>query len=107
VRLLPVTDAHQEYCQKTRAKLLKAGIRCEIDRGSDRLAKQIRNAEKARIPIICIIGEREVENNSVNVRLHGEIELGEFDVAVLTKRIRAASDAAVEFLQVDESTIDV
>jgi threonyl-tRNA synthetase len=108
VRLLPVTDAHQEYCQQTKAKLLKAGIRCEIDRGADRLAKQIRNASKDRIPVIGVVGEREVESNTINVRTPSGVELGAFDVDVVMKTIVAANAGAIEFQEaLDKSAFDV
>ncbi|CAN0451356.1 unnamed protein product, partial [Discosporangium mesarthrocarpum] len=60
LRLLPVTDAARDYCYEVKAKASKAGIRVDVDRGSNRLAKQIRTAEKERVPVMSVVGEKEV-----------------------------------------------
>jgi threonyl-tRNA synthetase len=45
------------------------GLRVEVDAGSDRLGKKIRNAEKAKIPVMAVIGAKEMESNSLTLRL--------------------------------------
>ena len=47
-----------DYARGLRDKLARAGVRVEVDPGSERLAKQIRNAEQARIPVMGIIGAK-------------------------------------------------
>lgn len=47
-----------EYAKTIREQLFCQGIRAEVDSGNDRLAKQIRNAEQQRVPVMCIIGAK-------------------------------------------------
>lgn len=47
-----------EYAKTIREQLFRQGIRVEVDSGNDRLAKQIRNAEQQRVPVMCIIGAK-------------------------------------------------
>lgn len=44
------------------------GLRVEMDKGNERLAKQIRNAELSRIPIMAVVGEKEIEGKALAVR---------------------------------------
>lgn len=68
MRLLPVTDQAQEWCRDLAKRARKMGLRVEVDRGSERLAKQIRNAEQARIPIMAVVGEAEMGSDTLAVR---------------------------------------
>jgi threonyl-tRNA synthetase len=47
-----------------------------VDQSGDRLGKKIRNAEKAKIPVMSVIGDKEVEANSLNIRTRASGELG-------------------------------
>jgi threonyl-tRNA synthetase len=49
-------------------KAKKMGLRVEVDKANDRLGKQIRNAEQSRIPIMAIVGEKEIIENSLAIR---------------------------------------
>ena len=80
LKLLPVTDAVQDYCAEVAKKAAKAGIRVEVDRGNERLAKQIRNAEQGRIPIMAVVGMKEMETGTLAVRSRKEGDLGSFTV---------------------------
>lgn len=68
VALLPVAQAHEEYAQSVQSTLREAGIRCEYFDSSESLGKRIRNGEKAKIPYLLVIGDKEVEAKSVAVR---------------------------------------
>ena len=96
LKLLPVTDAVKEFCDDVQANAKKMGIRVEVDRGSDRLAKQIRNAEQQRVPIMAVVGMKEMENNSLAIRSRKLGDLGSFNVDNLLKELRRCDDAAEE-----------
>ena len=69
MRLLPVTDAAREFCSKVAQQAKRQyGLRVEVDNGNDRLAKQIRNAETSKIPNMAVVGEAEMEGNTLAVR---------------------------------------
>jgi threonyl-tRNA synthetase len=97
MRLLPVTDAVQDYCKEVAKRAAKAGIRVEVDRGSERLAKQIRNAEQERVPIMAVVGMKEMETDSLAIRSRKLGDLGSFGVDALLKEFGTCIDAAVEF----------
>ena len=68
VRLLPVSDKHREYASQILEKLQNAGIRAEMERQSNTIGYQIREAHNAKIPYALIIGDKEIEANTVSVR---------------------------------------
>jgi threonyl-tRNA synthetase len=96
LRLLPVTDAVQDFCQDVAAQAKKMGVRVEVDRGNERLAKQIRNAEQERIPIMAVVGVKEMESNTLAVRSRKLGDLGSFSVPDLLTELKRAADAAEE-----------
>ncbi len=83
VRLLPVSDKHREYARQILEKLQSAGIRAEMERQSNTIGYQIREAHNAKIPYALIIGDKEIESNTVSVRdrtgtIKNAISLDEF-----------------------------
>jgi len=76
VKLIPITDAQHEYANKILAELKEEGIRVEIDDRSEKMQAKIRDAQIQKIPYMLIIGNREVESNSVSVRQRDEQDLG-------------------------------
>ena len=67
------------------------GIRAEVCHG-DRLPKLIRNAEKQKIPLMAVVGAREVETETVTVRSRFGGELGTMSVDDLISRIKLATE---------------
>ena len=74
----------------------------EVDRGTERLAKQIRNAEQSRVPVMAVVGVKEMENNSLAVRSRKLGDLGSFSVDDLLDELARCSDEAVEMTLVGE-----
>ena len=97
IKLLPVTDAVQDYCTEVAAKASKMGLRVEVDRGNERLGKQIRNAEQQRVPIIIVVGVKEMETGTLAVRSRKLGDLGSFKVDDLLSEMSRCVDAAEEF----------
>jgi threonyl-tRNA synthetase len=86
IRLLPVSDSHMDFVQQVTAKMLAAGIRAEADTSRERLGKMIRNAETQKIPVMAVVGDKELEGNALNIRTRASGELGAIPVAeVITK----------------------
>jgi threonyl-tRNA synthetase len=108
LKLLPVTDAVVDYCYQVADQAKKLGLRVEVDRGSERLAKQIRNAEQQRIPIMAIVGVKEMESGQLSVRSRKDGDLGTFPVETLFAELLRCSDAAEEFtLRGEEVDVEV
>jgi threonyl-tRNA synthetase len=96
LRLLPVTDAVMDYCYEVKKKAVKMGLRVEVDRGNERLAKQIRNAEKGRIPIMGVVGMKEMEEGTLAIRSRKDGDLGSFSVDDLLAEMSRCDDEAIE-----------
>ncbi len=82
-RIIPVTEEHLSYGKNLREQLLNHGIRAEIDHSDERISKKVRNAEKAKIPYMLVVGDKEVASESVSVRTRAEGELGALPTADL------------------------
>ncbi len=76
VRVIPVSDKFGEYAKSVHEKLHKLGVRVKLDDDSESLGKRIRNAEKLKVPVIMVVGEKEQESDSVSIRRHGKGDLG-------------------------------
>ncbi|MFT4250607.1 MAG: threonine--tRNA ligase [Candidatus Woesearchaeota archaeon] len=83
VRVLPITDAHASFAQEVAASLQKESVRVRVDSRSESLNKKIREAQLDYVPYILVVGDKEVSDNSVNVRtrdneVHGTIGVDDF-----------------------------
>ncbi|AQY51288.1 threonyl-tRNA ligase [Listeria weihenstephanensis FSL R9-0317] len=73
MEVIPVSiDAHMDHSKALKDKLMYAGFRVEIDERNEKLGYKIREAQTKKIPYALVIGDQEVENNTVNVRKYGE-----------------------------------
>ena len=92
MRLLPVTDDARQFSLDVAKKAKKRGIRCEVDSGKDRLNKQIRNAEQQRVPIMCVVGEKEMTSGDLAVRARSVGDLGTIPVDTLFDALNDLDD---------------
>ncbi|MDB9537442.1 threonine--tRNA ligase [Dolichospermum planctonicum CS-1226] len=90
IRLLPVGDLQLDFSKEVAAKMVAFGIRAEVDTSGDRLGKLIRNAEKDKIPVMAVIGAKEVETNSLSIRTRASGELGAISVDEVVSKITEA-----------------
>ena len=90
IRLLPVGDLQLDFTKEVAAKMVALGIRAEVDLSGDRLGKLIRNAEKDKIPVMAVVGAKEVEANSLSIRTRASGELGVITVDEVAGKITEA-----------------
>jgi threonyl-tRNA synthetase len=88
LRLLPINNEVREYVESVAATLKKAGFRVEVDRSGDRLGKLIRTAELEKIPVVAVVGKKEVETQTLSVRTRQQGELGQLTLSVLQERLQ-------------------
>jgi threonyl-tRNA synthetase len=67
VAVIPVADAHLEYATTINAQLRSADFRSELYDSNDSMGKKIRQAKKERVPYFIVIGDKEVETNTVTL----------------------------------------
>jgi threonyl-tRNA synthetase len=90
MRLLPVTEEQVAFAQSVAEQLLAQGVRVVVDASGDRLGKMVRNAEKAKVPIMAVIGAKEVETNALSIRTRAQGELGATPVSEVVERVTQA-----------------
>jgi threonyl-tRNA synthetase len=82
-RIIPVTEEHLSYSKDLQEQLLAQNIRVDIDDSGERISKKVRNAEKAKVPYMLVVGDKEVAAQAVSVRTRAEGELGALPVGEL------------------------
>ena len=76
VKVLPVTDRAADYANEIVAKLDAQGFRGECDLRNEKIGKKIREATLEKIPYMLVVGDRDMENQTVSVRTRGGEDLG-------------------------------
>jgi threonyl-tRNA synthetase len=72
VKVLPISDKYMEYAKTVSDKLKKADIRSEVDDRNEKIGKKIRDTELLRVPYMLVVGEKEMNENKVAVRVQGK-----------------------------------
>jgi threonyl-tRNA synthetase len=67
--LIPIADRHGEYASQVARKLKASGLRVEVDDRNERMNAKIRDAQMQKIPYMLVVGDKEMEQNSVALRL--------------------------------------
>lgn len=76
VRILPITDKHVEYAKKLADKMFDLGLRVHLDDRNEKLGYKIREAQVQKVPYTLVVGDKEMEEGTVNVRRRGEGDIG-------------------------------
>ena len=96
-RVLPLSEKFLDYAREVKAKLHAAGLRVELDESSEKLGYKIREAQMQKVPYMLVLGGREQETGSVNVRLRSGEELGALPVdEVLARMTRLNAERSRE-----------
>ncbi len=80
--IIPITDRHHAYGRELEENLREAGLRVELDDSNDRMNAKIRTAQLNKVPYMLVIGDRELEDEAVSVRLRSGEDLGAMPVNV-------------------------
>jgi len=67
--VIPIADRHLGYAEQVSCRLHEAGVRVDVADGRDRMNQKIREAQQQKIPYMLVVGDREVEDDAVSVRL--------------------------------------
>ncbi|MFT4665068.1 MAG: threonyl-tRNA synthetase [Polaribacter sp.] len=78
--ILPISERFEGYCKEVEAKLAEHDIRGFIDNRAESIGRKIRDTEVQKIPIMLIVGEKEVEEGKVSVRIQGDGDKGAMSV---------------------------
>jgi len=87
VKILPVTDRSLEYCKKLEEEFTYNKVRVELDTRNEKIGRKIRDAQLEKVPYMLIVGDKEVEENTVSVRSRVEGDLGAVAYETFLKNI--------------------
>ena len=76
VKLLAVADRHLDYVYEIKKALEAEGLRVEVDSRSEKIGYKIREAQLEKVPYMFIVGDKDIEANTVSVRHRKEGDLG-------------------------------
>ena len=76
VKILPISDKFVDYAYEVQKELKKLGIRVNVDARAEKIGFKIREAQLEKVPYMLVIGEKEVENNTLSVRSRDLGDLG-------------------------------
>jgi threonyl-tRNA synthetase len=68
VRVIPITDAHNEYAASIAERLIRAGVRAKSDAAAERMNAKIRSAQLMKVPYMLVVGDQEAAAGTVSLR---------------------------------------
>lgn len=87
VAIIPIGENHIDYAKKVEQMFKEKGLRVQLDDRSEPMNARIRDAQNMRVPYMLIIGDREVQSETVSVRLRTEENLGAKPIAETLEKI--------------------
>lgn len=76
IALIPVVERHNAHCEALAKKINAAGFRAAVDARNEKMGKRIRENEMQKVPVMLIVGDKDIENGTVSLRRRGEGDLG-------------------------------
>ena len=93
VRFLPVTDRAADYCAAQAKKLEALGYRTTVDYRNEKTGKKIRDAQVEKVPYMVVVGDRDIENNTVSPRHRADGDLGAMSMDAFTALLKEVVDS--------------
>jgi threonyl-tRNA synthetase len=90
VMVIPVADRHLDYAYKLKSQLISKGVRAGVDARSERVNLKIRQAQLDKVPYMLVVGDKEVANSTVSVRLRSGEQLPPQSLDGFTETITTA-----------------
>lgn len=87
VKLLPIADRHLDYLYEVKKQLEDKGFRCEVDDHSEKIGYKIREAQLEKVPYMVVVGDKDIENNTISIRKRKEGDLGAMTVEQFLEKI--------------------
>jgi len=87
--VIPIADRHNAYATELFEQMRTGDMRAQLDDRSERMNMKIRDAQLAKIPYMLIVGDKEVENNTVSVRLRNGEDLGSLKFCDFMERVES------------------
>jgi threonyl-tRNA synthetase len=95
VLVMPIVDKQENYARRITEDLKKEGIRAELDNRPERLQAKIRDGALQKVPYLGIIGDREIEDSSISVRMRDGKDLGKLKVSDFLQKLKEEIDKKI------------
>ena len=97
VIILPISEKYHDYAEKISNILNNSDIRALVDERAEKTSRKIRDAETSKIPYMLIVGEKEKNNKTVSIRMHGGKDVGNFDLDYFITLIKKEINELTKF----------
>jgi threonyl-tRNA synthetase len=88
IAVLPLTDSQKDYAKEIYDVLFNEGFRVYLDDRNEKVNYKIRESENRKIPYMLVVGEKEKQNNSVSLRIHGAGDKGSFELKDFIQKVK-------------------
>jgi threonyl-tRNA synthetase len=92
VSVLPIGEAQLDYAKQVAVELKKVGIRAQVDERNEKIGKKIRDNEIKKIPVIAVVGDREMQAKTIALRMHGKKDGGVLTIDQTIELLKKAID---------------
>ena len=93
IKLLPIADRHLDYIYEVKKALEAKGFRCEVDDRSEKIGYKIREAQLEKVPYMVLVGDKDIENNTVSIRKRKGGDLGAMSLEAFLEMIVPERDS--------------
>jgi threonyl-tRNA synthetase len=93
--LIPIADRHLVFVNELAGRLKSAGVRVEVDDRSERMNAKIRDAQLQKVPYMLVVGDREVEQGMLALRLRSGENPGAISVDEFLRRVQSDVESGV------------
>ena len=87
IKILPIADRHIDYANKIKEQLQKQKLRVEVDSRSEKIGYKIREAQLQKIPYMLVVGDKEMETNTVGVRSRTDGDIGAMSLEEFIEKV--------------------
>jgi threonyl-tRNA synthetase len=87
-KILPISEKHLKYANKLKEEFEKVGLRIEIDDRNEKIGYKIREAQLEKVPYMLVVGDKEVESESIGIRSRKDGDIGAMSIDKFTEKIQ-------------------
>jgi len=92
IEVIPIAERHDDYALKLVAAIKARGLRAQADLRREKLGYKIREAERLKIPLMLIAGDKEAEAGAASLRIHGQGDKGTVVLAEFLDKVKSLDD---------------
>ena len=87
--MIPISERHKDYAEKVATQLREVGVRVEVDARNEKMNAKIREHAMQKVPFLLVVGDKEAEAGSVNVRTRGKEKTEDMPASEFVEKIKS------------------